>query len=214
MARSTRSRVCGATLGCPLMTRDTVWWETPARAATSDMTSARLGPSGSTVTPPRRGAGPWPPRSMPCRAAPRQLRGAASRASAGRAGAPLVVDVEGHGQQQHQALDHRLDGLVDTHELHAVAHDGHDQTADHGTDHGAHTAGDGRAADEGRGDRVELEHVARAGLGAVGPRREDDAGDRGQEAHVDEDPEVDRPEDRKSTRLNSSHANISYAVFC
>src|SRR3712207_6938614 len=24
----------------------------------------------------------------------------------------------------------------------------------------------------------------------------------------------DRPEDRKSTRLNSSHANISYAVFC
>src|SRR3712207_7262435 len=37
--------------------------------------------------------------------------------------------------------------------------------------------------------------------------------------HVDVvvDPEqVDRPdqEDRKSTRLNSSHANISYAVFC
>src|SRR3712207_7493469 len=25
---------------------------------------------------------------------------------------------------------------------------------------------------------------------------------------------VVRPEDRKSTRLNSSHANISYAVFC
>src|SRR3712207_9143759 len=25
---------------------------------------------------------------------------------------------------------------------------------------------------------------------------------------------VDRREDRKSTRLNSSHANISYAVFC
>src|SRR3712207_8171136 len=25
---------------------------------------------------------------------------------------------------------------------------------------------------------------------------------------------VDRAEDRKSTRLNSSHANISYAVFC
>src|SRR3712207_8560794 len=24
----------------------------------------------------------------------------------------------------------------------------------------------------------------------------------------------DGPEDRKSTRLNSSHANISYAVFC
>src|SRR3712207_8831999 len=25
---------------------------------------------------------------------------------------------------------------------------------------------------------------------------------------------VRRPQDRKSTRLNSSHANISYAVFC
>src|SRR3712207_8046605 len=25
---------------------------------------------------------------------------------------------------------------------------------------------------------------------------------------------ADLPEDRKSTRLNSSHANISYAVFC
>src|SRR3712207_7318251 len=25
---------------------------------------------------------------------------------------------------------------------------------------------------------------------------------------------VDNPVDRKSTRLNSSHANISYAVFC
>src|SRR5258707_12046617 len=32
----------------------------------------------------------------------------------------------------------------------------------------------------------------------------------------DESPETQRPgaEDRKSTRLNSSHANISYAVFC
>src|SRR3712207_7488594 len=26
--------------------------------------------------------------------------------------------------------------------------------------------------------------------------------------------EVEKPGDRKSTRLNSSHANISYAVFC
>src|SRR3712207_8590768 len=26
--------------------------------------------------------------------------------------------------------------------------------------------------------------------------------------------EVDEEQDRKSTRLNSSHANISYAVFC
>src|SRR5439155_26535197 len=27
-------------------------------------------------------------------------------------------------------------------------------------------------------------------------------------------PELDRPRDRKSTRLNSSHVAISYAVFC
>src|SRR3712207_7373873 len=27
-------------------------------------------------------------------------------------------------------------------------------------------------------------------------------------------PGIRSPEDRKSTRLNSSHANISYAVFC
>src|SRR3712207_6856208 len=34
--------------------------------------------------------------------------------------------------------------------------------------------------------------------------------------HVDvgEVPALGRREDRKSTRLNSSHANISYAVFC
>src|SRR3712207_7039841 len=28
------------------------------------------------------------------------------------------------------------------------------------------------------------------------------------------DPKAERQADRKSTRLNSSHANISYAVFC
>src|SRR5438445_5977139 len=27
-------------------------------------------------------------------------------------------------------------------------------------------------------------------------------------------PQVSKPRDRKTTRLNSSHANISYAVFC
>src|SRR3712207_8616895 len=33
----------------------------------------------------------------------------------------------------------------------------------------------------------------------------------GQAQHTEPD---DHPADRKSTRLNSSHANISYAVFC
>src|SRR3712207_7556447 len=31
---------------------------------------------------------------------------------------------------------------------------------------------------------------------------------------ADDDDVLQRLEDRKSTRLNSSHANISYAVFC
>src|SRR3712207_8804434 len=35
-----------------------------------------------------------------------------------------------------------------------------------------------------------------------------------QEHLVDEVQSVYRTQDRKSTRLNSSHANISYAVFC
>src|SRR3712207_7619568 len=33
-------------------------------------------------------------------------------------------------------------------------------------------------------------------------------------AEKGENPAAHRLEDRKSTRLNSSHANISYAVFC
>src|SRR3712207_7356736 len=59
-------------------------------------------------------------------------------------------------------------------------------------------------------------HVAQPRARAAGPERADDAlldlggaveldqllGDRGEQR------------DRKSTRLNSSHANISYAVFC
>src|SRR3712207_7800190 len=57
--------------------------------------------------------------------------------------------------------------------------------------------------------------------GEAGHRRDDegsrddgqhDERARGQEgAHVRD---LERFEDRKSTRLNSSHANISYAVFC
>src|SRR3712207_7032044 len=34
------------------------------------------------------------------------------------------------------------------------------------------------------------------------------------EAGVSEEVRAAAPKDRKSTRLNSSHANISYAVFC
>src|SRR3712207_8463277 len=53
-----------------------------------------------------------------------------------------------------------------------------------------------------RDDHLELEPLLRAGVDdldfASGARAAQECGDR----------------DRKSTRLNSSHANISYAVFC
>src|SRR3712207_8807191 len=39
-------------------------------------------------------------------------------------------------------------------------------------------------------------------------------GDRGQPAPVAAEAQPRQDADRKSTRLNSSHANISYAVFC
>src|ERR1019366_1035446 len=44
MAASTRVRVVAVTLGCLLMTRETVWWETPASCATSVIAGARKAP--------------------------------------------------------------------------------------------------------------------------------------------------------------------------
>src|SRR3712207_8934384 len=47
------------------------------------------------------------------------------------------------------------------------------------------------------------------------PRRRGDPGPRGDpQRAVGLRPWLPGPADRKSTRLNSSHANISYAVFC
>src|SRR3712207_7115274 len=71
---------------------------------------------------------------------------------------------------------------------------------------------------------VEVRVLLRRGAGEVDARRA--AG--GVDADLDRDPRpavhrqheaaglehADDPADRKSTRLNSSHANISYAVFC
>src|SRR3712207_8687252 len=62
------------------------------------------------------------------------------------------------------------------------------------------------AALAGRGDRL-LEVLAPLGeVGAVDREAREELGDR--VLHL-----LER-RDRKSTRLNSSHANISYAVFC
>src|SRR3712207_7463866 len=59
---------------------------------------------------------------------------------------------------------------------------------------------------------ADLQVGARVGLvgGALGARREVLELDPERAGELD----VDARADRKSTRLNSSHANISYAVFC
>src|SRR3712207_7958564 len=60
-------------------------------------------------------------------------------------------------------------------------------------------------------DRKALRHIARLGIVTLDVRRLTPAL-RDDLAALEED--VGKAEDRKSTRLNSSHANISYAVFC
>src|SRR3712207_7291822 len=65
-----------------------------------------------------------------------------------------------------------------------------------------------------------VERLGRQGRSGVGP----ELVEQGVARHADAGPEGEgdeeafglapTPEDRKSTRLNSSHANISYAVFC
>src|SRR3712207_8157420 len=73
--------------------------------------------------------------------------------------------------------------------------------------------------------RSEIDEVADGGQGAGQQQEADPCGRdrsaRGAQAQgADEEPEAGarrhrhREVDRKSTRLNSSHANISYAVFC
>src|SRR5439155_11177069 len=64
-------------------------------------------------------------------------------------------------------------------------------------------------------------HALPAGRARVFPRRQEgQAADRVRAAHRPRRPpflpsrEYPRPADRKSTRLNSSHVAISYAVFC
>src|SRR3712207_7416516 len=55
----------------------------------------------------------------------------------------------------------------------------------------------------------------RPGLSSFRPTRRDRCRtEDGGSGHGPEDEEQAASEDRKSTRLNSSHANISYAVFC
>src|SRR6478672_2990035 len=68
---------------------------------------------------------------------------------------PLIIHVDAHRTQQHQALDDLLIVDADAEDGHAVVHHAHD----HGADHGAADTPDaaiGRgAADEAGGDDVE-----------------------------------------------------------
>src|SRR3954452_5747319 len=64
----------------------------------------------------------------------------------------LVVDVEGDGDEENEALDHLGRVGADSLQLQAVVEHGHHKASDDGADDGAHTAGDGRAADEHGGD--------------------------------------------------------------
>src|SRR3712207_7390945 len=69
----------------------------------------------------------------------------------------------------------------------------------------------------GRQQLLQLEHLlARAHRGARVVRRVDDdqAGARRHRGGDLVEVGAEGARDRKSTRLNSSHANISYAVFC
>src|SRR3712207_8561111 len=58
--------------------------------------------------------------------------------------------------------------------------------------------------------RLDVEEAGEP-LGVV---RGEGTGHRGPEALAHQDELLGQQRDRKSTRLNSSHANISYAVFC
>src|SRR3712207_8328416 len=62
------------------------------------------------------------------------------------------------------------------------------------------------------GERRRVRGECRATVGVVGNQSHQNVrlGKAGRKRHLGARPTVDR----KSTRLNSSHANISYAVFC
>src|SRR3712207_9008946 len=74
--------------------------------------------------------------------------------------------------------------------------------------------------------RSRFPNLSSGGRAEGAPTEEPDQRGQGNKDHADPADPLDRPEpalegkvfvdlqDRKSTRLNSSHANISYAVFC
>ena len=92
-------------------------------------------------------------------------------------------------QHDDDADDDRLQERVDVQQVHPVADHADHQRADQRVDDGAAAAEEAGAADDHRGDRVELGQVARGRRAGVEPARGDDRGDAGQQAaqHVDRD---------------------------
>src|SRR3712207_8474303 len=72
--------------------------------------------------------------------------------------------------------------------------------------HGHHEQGK-----EGRGDQTTYHWDGEAARDEGGPAATEPEGER---REGEDRRQSGHQEDRKSTRLNSSHANISYAVFC
>src|SRR3712207_4858793 len=70
--------------------------------------------------------------------------------------------------------------------------------------------------DDAAKERSNVEDLIQKGVGAVivNPTDSDAVGNAIKVANESKVPVITVDRDRKSTRLNSSHANISYAVFC
>src|SRR5690606_5861546 len=98
----------------------------------------------------------------------------------------LVVDVEEHGGEQHQALDELLVVDADAHDRHAVVHDAHDEGADDRAGDLADAARGRGAADEAGRDDVELEADAGLRRCRIEAGGDDHAGERGERPHIDE----------------------------
>src|SRR5699024_11468239 len=82
-------------------------------------------------------------------------------------------------------------------------------------DGGATKDGEGQDQDGGRaGDRCQREFTDGAATGNPSNEHADEWGPGDPPSPVEGCPRALELEDRKSTRLNSSHVSISYAVFC
>src|SRR3569623_1765525 len=102
MAVRTRFLVAAATLGWPLRTRETVWWDTPARAATAAIAGPRV-----VSTPARRSSAPMAagtPSAWPIVITPPSGSGPA-RSGLGRSCSRAQRSLDDHADQHEPARD-------------------------------------------------------------------------------------------------------------